>query len=293
MLRPPVPSDIFQRVNFITAWWWQGCDPPFTLFCQFAGPPAGEAVAILIGLDMGDIVKEFFRPAGLRSHRHGRKGPRKGRNPLDIPDPNEEMAKRLPGHKEWRGRPFGSPTFYAFAIDDIAERVAINVAIVDVVSDTLYQGLLGVLSLDSSVCPWMARVSRGNSDGPLLGAGDWQAHSDPELLFQVGECESNAFGVSFWNAGRVLCSYQAQWTNEDTIAHEAQIGLLEWGGRGVICASARQWVEPGDSISLECAGTIYKPTGIGWGHIGFNSAAGPVKRSSFVCNMTRPSLFGP
>lgn len=291
-LRPPVPEDIVARVNFITAYWWQGCEAPFTLFCQFAGPPAGRAVAILLGLDAGDIVKEFFRPAGLRSHRHGRKGPRGKKNPLDIPDPNAEIGKRLPGQKEFAGRPFGSPTFYAFAIDDISERVAINLAIVDVVSDTVYQGLLGILSLDKKACPWMARVSRGNETGPLLKTLEFTAHSNPELIFQVGECASNEYGVSFYNAGRVLATYQCHFTNQWIAPCQAQIGLVEWGGRGVFARSAEVTVEPGESISLECSGTIYKPIGVGWAHKGFDSAAGPVRRSALVMNMTRPGPFG-
>lgn len=287
VMRPPVPNNLLDRVNFITAFWWQGCDAPFNLFCQFAGPPAGRAVAILIGLDATDIVKEFFRPAGMRSGRHGRKGKKGGKKLPELPDPNEQMGKRLPGQKEFAGRPYGSPTFYAFAIDDVLERVAINVAIVDVVSESVYAGLLGILSLDNESCPWMARVSRANETGPLLGADEWQAHSDPELLFQHGECESNALGVSFYNPGTVLCSYEAHWTNQDVFTHEAQVGLLEWGGRGVICESARLTVAPGESVSLSCAGTIRNPVGVGWGHIGFNSAGGPVRRSSLIMNMTR------
>lgn len=256
---PPVPGWL-DRVNFITSFFWQGCDAPFTLFCEFAGPPAGRAVALLIGLDMDDIVKGFFRPAGLRSHRHGRKGPRKkGRIP-ELPDVNDAIAKRVPGQAAFAGRPWGSPTFYAFEISDVADRVAFNVAIVDIVSDTSYQALLGILSVDPSNCPWVARGASHGEWNTILNTGDgWGNRSSPIIEYEHG-LDMQAYAANLPSTGRFLVTFECAFFQDRWPYTEVAVALRNGFGGEILEETGNVGLSFGDQTTLTVSATV--PAGV-------------------------------
>lgn len=233
---PPVPGFI-NRVNFITSYFFQGCEAPFTLFCKFAAPPAGRAVAMLIGLDMGDIVKEFFRPAGLRSHRHGRKGPRGRKGLPELPDPNDAIAKHIPGQGVFAGRPVGDLTRWAFSISDNVDRVAWNLAIIDVVSDTVYQGLLGIISEDKENCPLVGRMGREGGFQTILNTHEgWGPIQCPELKF-AHACSSSEYNVLMHNPQETLVTLQATLKNQIFQTTTCKLGIVAEPS-GVLCGQS-------------------------------------------------------
>lgn len=252
---PPVPGFI-DRVNFITSFFWQGCEAPFRLFCQFAQEPAGQAVAMLIGLDAGDIVKEFFRPAGLRSHRHGRKGPRGKKGLPELPDPNDAVAKRIPGQEAIAGRRWGSPTFYVFEFSDQLDRVAFNVAIIDVVTDTTYKGLLGILSVDPSNCPWVARGASHNENHPLLtGSNKWDALLMPIIDFEHG-LTMTSYSANMTGSGRYLVTVEATILYPWGTWADVAIGIRDGFGGDILAESGSVRLEHGDTVTLNVAASV-------------------------------------
>ena len=254
-LGPPIPG-FLDRLNFITAFFWQGCEAPFTLFCQFAKEPAGQAVAMIIGLDAGDIVKEFFRPAGLRSHRHGRKGPRGKKGPPELPDPNEEIGKRIPGREAIAGRKWGSPTFYAFEFSDQLDRVAFNVAIIDVVTDTVYEGLLGILSVDPSNCPWVARGMSHNVNHPLLtGSNKWDALLLPIIDYEHG-LTMTSYSANTTGSGSYLVTLEATILYPWGTWADVAIGIRDGFAGENLTESGSVRLEHGDVTTLSVACSV-------------------------------------
>lgn len=254
-LGPPIPG-FLDRVNFITAFFWQGCEAPLTLFCQFAGPPAGRAVALIIGLDAEDIVKEFFRPAGLRSHRHGRKGAR-GRSKIpELPDPNEQIGKRIPGQKVIAGRPWGSPTFYAFEISDNLDRVDFNVAILDVVTDTTYQALLGILSVDNSNCPWVARGASHGGYTTILDTGDGFGNRSSGFIDYEHGLEMTSFGAYFSGGGSFLVTFECEFWQQFWPQSIVAVGIRDGFGGEMIAQSGDVTLNFGDRTTLQVAASV-------------------------------------
>lgn len=244
------------KINFIANYFWQGCEAPFQLFVDFAGPPAGRAVALIIGLSMDDIVKEFFRPAGLRSHRHGRKGPPGRRRAPELPDPNNEVAKMLPFQGEVAGRPFGSPTRWVFEGWDVMDRVAFNVAIVDVVSDTVYQGLLGIIEVGESGCWWMRR-GKAHSEWLInIGLRDtWIALDNPNVVYEKG-VEMHYAGATPMPGGSFLVAVDASFQQNGPGTSTSQLRIVDTNRNKVIATSDEFTLEPGAGSSHSMSANV-------------------------------------
>lgn len=158
MPRPPSP-DIVDQVKFITNYWWQGCEAPFSLIVEFSQEPVGDLFVLLLGLDMQDIVKAWLRPGRERMRkpaRHGRKRPRAG---FSL-DPNEYLGSR-PRAKADIYPGLDLPGARAlFKITDVADRVNMTAAVVEGIGDVGFQTLWGIISLNPDYCPNMPFVNR-------------------------------------------------------------------------------------------------------------------------------------
>lgn len=227
-IRPPTPN-WFTKLNFIVGYWIQGCDVPLTVYVQFAKAPTEEVVLALVLLDLKDIVKEFFRPAGLRSGRHGRKGSRGKRPNIDLLDPSEMFAKNVPGYAEYRGRPFGSPTFWAFEITDVIDRVAWSFFCLDAVTDIGYGTLLGIITFDTSVCPNIARMQRHTFYQAILPTyGGFAGYPLEHLDFAVGVTSLNGYVADFVGSRRYAITHEIK-ARQTTPGHaEIAIGIYDY-----------------------------------------------------------------
>jgi hypothetical protein len=260
---PPIP-DFIDRVNFIVRYFWDGCEAPFRLFVEFAGPPAGQAVALLIGLSWDDIAKGFFRPAGLRSKRHGRKGYKGGKRGWELPDPNDEIARRIPGQREFAGRPWGSPTFWAFEISDVADRVAFNLAIVDVVSDVTYQALLGIIEADQSNCPWMARgKSHVGHLTHLTSGGHWQNTGIPIIDYEY-RLEMVEHGCELPGSAMYMVAMNMMCWQDWHIPSTTKIGLLSVNTGEIVGESPEITLGQDEAGGISCSAMMRGPDIVQW-----------------------------
>jgi hypothetical protein len=168
MPRPP-RVEILDQMKFITGYWWQGCETPFNLIVEFSRAPTGRLLALVLGLDANDIIKEWLRPARGRKRtprRHGRKRPLSGFS-FDL---NDYIA----------GKPRAAADGYPgldlpgsralFKITDVADRVNMTAAIVEGVSDVGFETLWGIINLNPDFCPTMPFVNRSRND-PLSVPG--------------------------------------------------------------------------------------------------------------------------
>ena len=98
------PPGIIDKINFVIDVLSNTCaNNPF-FYLETAIAPAGNLILNFLSFGLDDVIRGFFRPKGLRSSRHGRKGRRDGRRTPGIPEIGEEVAKLLPGREEARGR---------------------------------------------------------------------------------------------------------------------------------------------------------------------------------------------
>ena len=161
MPRPP-SVDSWPEMKFIARYFLQGCAVPYSLIAEFSKEPAGDLFLLLFSFDLEDIVKDWLRPGGGRARdpgRHGKKNRRKG---FSF-DPNHYVGARArakagpyPGIKLPGARAI-------FAIDDVAQGVAITAAIVEGLTDIGFETLWGILSFNPNQCPGLPYVMRSQT----------------------------------------------------------------------------------------------------------------------------------
>lgn len=169
MPKPP-RIDALDQMRFITQYFWQGCDAPFSVVVEFSQQPAGDVFLLLFSLDLDDILKSWLRPGNPRhanERRHGRKRP-KGGNIFDV---NEMLGGRA--RAEFGPYPgIDLPGSRAlFRITDHIDRVNWTAAIIEAGPEWAFGTLWGIISSHPEVCPGLGWVDAGYfAPQPILGS---------------------------------------------------------------------------------------------------------------------------
>lgn len=180
------------RVNFVTRFLAVPCGTKWYVYLEVAGAALGNVVLSLLSFGVGDMARGFFKPKGLRSQRHGRKGRKSGGRPprtgpgrggrSSIPEIGEIAGSSIPGAekvKEWAGKVPGSA--YASTIDAGIQRGLYYWMILDVFQDYVYELMLGIVRSPQSDCQGGRALGEENDVG-AFGDG-WY----PLLLAEVYE----------------------------------------------------------------------------------------------------------
>lgn len=168
MARPP-NIEALGKLNFITNYFLAGCTPPFFLFCEFAREPAKDLLLLFLLPDLTDIGQAIFDPKAGRRRKPGRHG-RKRRRGGGFPDPSDLIGQRVRSVVNPHNALQFGPVNFAFRIWNRYEAVAITAAIIEGLSDTAYQGILGVLDIKPDHCTEFARLVRNDDIPELQGA---------------------------------------------------------------------------------------------------------------------------
>lgn len=146
------PARWIDKVNFAWKYLFNTCDLPFMLYFELGRKPAGRAALSLLSFGMDDLIRSYFRPAGLRTRRHGRKG-RKNRKLPGIPETSDVVAERLPGYQEVKGRKVSDGTRFLWKVDGILQRGLYYFMLADVIGDFFYDWTTAIIRHDDAVCP--------------------------------------------------------------------------------------------------------------------------------------------
>lgn len=276
-LRPPSPPWI-DKLKFIVSWWWMGCEPEDKwLYIQFSKAPAGRIALILITPDLVDIVKDWWKPKGLRNQRHGRKGLKKGRDLSRFWDVDQAVGSVLPDAEELRYTRIGSGQRTLFKLWDISDRVAWNIAVVEMATDLTFQTLYGIISTNNDQCPWFGRMSRSLAFGTYANTGmGVSALACGGLRFQVGALSSTQFyanvGEGWWTA-----AINGNFTSGAPEGRQMQLCLTDGiATSDVLAQSGEATVRKGDWTQLSAECTVRGPGTIGFSYrsSGFVDGAG-------------------
>lgn len=162
------------------------------MYAEAAVPASKRIFMVFTGLSVQDMVKEFFRPQGLRSSRHGRKGNKARTRGGGIPDPNERVAKNLRSALDVQPPKYRLPNAALYVASDVADRLAWTVALLEMSEDLIYSTLLGVLEGDPKFCPNLGRLHRaaGFSVEGVPGMA-WHPVNMPILHYKVKVISDN------------------------------------------------------------------------------------------------------
>lgn len=172
MPRPPKPDE-FQQINFITNYFLLGCGPPDAAFFEFAREPALDLAFLLFAPDLFDIGQELLDPNKGRRRkpaRHGRKRPRLP----GLPDTSSMIGGRLNQAANIGGAIRLTPLRWILPLYNIYEGVTFTVAVLEGVTNTAFEGILGVVTVDNNECNDLDLLRRevkfgGIAGGPGIG----------------------------------------------------------------------------------------------------------------------------
>jgi len=119
---PQQPSWI-NKVNAIVKYFENPCDAPWSIYFETALPAAGEAIMVLLDFGFDDVVRGAFRPKGLRSGRHTRRGRKGGLGKFAIPEIGEMLGAALPGAKAASGRKVTQGVKNLWLFDGVLQRL--------------------------------------------------------------------------------------------------------------------------------------------------------------------------
>lgn len=261
--RPPTPN-WFNKVNFIVGYWTQGCDLPLQVYIQFAQKPTNAAALMLITPDWKVLTRKLFRPKGLRSARHGRKGSRSGKKGGFIPDVDDIVFEEVFGEAISFGTPFGSETLLLFEIADEFLQVAWQFAVVDALTDIGYDTLLGIITCDKGYCPQIGRMFRFDNNQTILNTHggfaqfpvsqlEWINHMSSPNGYEVGVVENSRYMATLAVRGEVL-------TPEPV---DVTIGIGDLNAGRNLNESGTVRYQMGDEIDLQVDAQFTGPGDIG------------------------------
>lgn len=266
LFRPPAP-DFLTEVAFIVGWALQGCTAPYQLIVEFSKEPAWDVFCVFGAIDVQDVVRGFFRPEGLRTKRHGRKGGRDGKpgkGKGGIPDLSELWAERLVGGNPIQGRPFGNATTYLFNIVDEVDRVNWTMFLIGMAPDAIFKTMYGMLQASKDVCPQMVRLNRAMSYDYIIHSSGLTATSLDNLNFQVG-CTSSVTGMATPTEERwYVAIWEMEFTNPFPGTADVQIGIYRQGSMDYVAVSGVASIGTGETVRLQCDAFTKTAVGFQW-----------------------------
>lgn len=193
----PRPPGIIDRVNYVVDSWNNPCDLPWMVYVETALPAALEALIAVVCFDIADVVRFIFRPANLRSGRHGSRGKKgqHGRKPKGL---RARLAVKLPEFSKLQQRKVSQGVRTLWVIDGIGQRLLWWWLVADVTTGFLYN--FTSMIYKTEVCQMAAApgsLLRQITFIQFAAITGWNSVSYPTLRYQNGSASSNnaAFAV--------------------------------------------------------------------------------------------------
>lgn len=247
------------QIKYVKTYYVSGCSQSLALYAEYAVPIAKETVIALTTLSITDMVKEFFRPAGLRDSRHGRKGRRTRGPDGGIPDGNELVARKVRSAVAYPGLTYSTPAGIFYVVDDIDDRIANTVFMVELLNDVIYGTLFAVIDVDRTQCPNIRRLKKDgfpHTEGNV-GPG-WNAVNMGPNAYAIGVFSNNGF-TFILPAGTFSCTFGMTITS-DGQPNRVALRMRRATGEGIIVAEdGPRDVIPGQTVDLIVSAEIEGP----------------------------------
>lgn len=255
MPKPPRP-DAVDKISFITNYYIQGCQAPYSVWVEFSHDPIENLFLLFLAPDMTDIVKEWLRPSGGRQRRPGRHGRKSGRQQLSL-DPNE-MVSSYPraGAPEYPGIKFPGAKAVFYLSDEI-DKVNWSAAVVEGVSGAVFDVLWGVISVRPDLCPHMGWLDAGHfTDEAIVGSAPPTLPFGYTKIYSVQDFTPPnpwAFASPF---GPAAVTYTANVRCATTNPIENFFFTLRNEAGEELARSGRADIEPGSNVDLTLSGEL-------------------------------------
>jgi hypothetical protein len=150
MARPARPDE-FQQINFITNFYLLGCNPPLAAIFEFAREPLQELAFFIFTPDLFDIAQETIAPTRGRRRKPARHGRKRKRGP-GLPDTSAMIGGRLNKAARIGQATQLTPLRWMLPLFNIWEGTMFTVAVVEGLTNSFFEGVLGVVTIGEENC---------------------------------------------------------------------------------------------------------------------------------------------
>jgi len=133
------PLSKIDKVNYVIDYIENPCDAPFLVYVETLLPAALELFVTLEEYDPKQIIRNFSRPRGLRSGRHGRLGRANGKRGFGIPDINDEIADFFKESADFEKRTISNGVKHLYQVLDILEKGLFYILLADLTTQFAYK----------------------------------------------------------------------------------------------------------------------------------------------------------
>lgn len=258
---PAPPPSTLDKINFVRFYMSNTCDVPFIVYLEAGLGALKDAIISLLSFGLTDMVRAFFRPKGLRTRRHGRKGRRGKRRRELLPETAEMVAKRVPGAERVKNRRVSDGPRTLWVIDTFIQRILYYWLVVDVVIEFAYDFQMSILLDDRVTCSGIGRSCRLGNPETLLSGG-WGATRFDNLQYEEKVTTTNGgFGVP---AGlyRIVIAGKFRIAPGFIAPSTVALGLSRpIGTPGLAGTSSFKNVSPGGEVECIATANLWGPTG--------------------------------
>jgi hypothetical protein len=133
------PLSRIDKVNYVIDYFENPCDAPFLVYVETLLPAVLEAFVTLEEYDPNQIIRNFSRPRGLRSGRHGRLGRANGKRGFGIPDINDEIADFFKESADFEKRTISNGVRHLYTVLDVLEKGLFYLLLADLATEFAYR----------------------------------------------------------------------------------------------------------------------------------------------------------
>lgn len=259
----PRPSWI-DKFNFITFYLFNHCDIDLRIYFETAWDATGNLSWTLLSFGMDDVARGLFRPRGLRTQRHGRRG-RKGRPREAIPEIGEMIGRNMDADEVLPSRRIDSGLRHMWTWDGLGQRLLYYMMLIDVVEDFWIDWNTAIIRNPRSQCPDIARLVRKGDEFYATGSF-WLAMSLPTLVLKNVITTEDQFGCLV-PGGKFFAVLSCKVKNNTHLPYVGQYQIrlyIGFADRRHYDYSVRVELAPGETADLVARSAFVGPTLVGW-----------------------------
>lgn len=223
----PEQPGFIEKVNYIKDFMCDPCEAPFIVYVETFLPAFGTLILEWYGMSLDDIIRGYFRPAGLASYGHKRrrqdrkKKKKKNKfvralNEIIDFEPGEYIAKNLPLQQNFKSRKITNGLKTLWIIDGIIQRALYYWMVIDLTSDFLYNWTSLLMKTEYCQAQSQYFLLMENEEQIIYGnPGEYRIYLGKELK-RRGDVYPGQISVILPGAGTVIAAgrlepYHPEW----------------------------------------------------------------------------------
>lgn len=250
----PRPPGIIERANYIVRTFNNPCNAPWAVYVETAIPAFLEVWIALVCFDILDVIRFIFRPAGLRSGRHLRRG-KKGSKRRRKQGIGQRLKSKVPALNRLQQRGVTQGVRNLWIIDGIGQRLLWWWLVADVATSFLYNWSSMIRKSEFCQAAESSGASlRENTNNTIAAIASWITIGYDDLRYEKGNATDLPNAVTI-GIGRWEIVASCEVFNRTSTDTTVELRIINVGGGAPVLQQQTPAFLPGNgSASLVVTG---------------------------------------